>query len=276
MILIILGLLAVACCKEHTTPNQNILNGKLKTFEYDGILSEDVPVTFYFYYDSIYGMLNRVTQKQRINGIDTTSLIFSIFRNNNGEMLINNKIKIITNGKQITSIIRIDTINNTEIITTKTTLLNDQIDSFYDVGLFPLRYDSYYYNFEFINGNCYKSNTFWKEMFFASSVEKSAEYEINYTDKISNIPIYMQDITELFGFNSYYIYLYFLSLDGYYMVQPNKNLINKTTVTGDFGTAITEYSYEFTGTNVTKVQLKPYNTIDSNVVQYINLNMTYY
>jgi len=282
-------LLIYSCCNDNQLPTpKDILKGKLRTIEDDyikGIISQDSAIRFYFNYDSSNGELEYVSIKIPFNNKDTMVPIFIINKQNNGEMYVysnffsqnseTRKFKINTIGKRITSVIELDTVNNTENIVAYGTYTANIIDSAFNVGDFLL-YNIKFSNFIFSNQNCisYNINPPIVPPHNAFVLYQKLNY-INYTIKNK---LYLQNCMDISSPIKYGLFLYFLSVDDYYIIPHNQNLISDVTFYNDNATDTTKirYDYQFTGSDVKSVKRTSFVLSDTSVKSESYQRMTYY
>lgn len=287
-------LLISSCCKDKPTPTQNnLLQGKLKTFEddnYKGIVSTDSTIKYYFYYDSTDGTLKYVVNHIHTGNMDTTITVFAFQKNVDGNLYvymnmflqspstIPRKFKINKIGNQINSIVEMDTINSTEHIIANTYFLNNILDSAFNLGNMS-RYNCQYHNFIYLNNNCIEYKFYCKvlDISFPPTVyDGSSIVKIKYANQLGNKNVFLQNCMDISSTNDYGLLLYVLNIDGYYMIPPNKNLVDYITEYSKNDTLITRYDYHFSGTNITSVDRSYFRSSDSINKYFTSQRMTYY
>lgn len=291
---IIIGLV-VGCCKDHTTSDkQNMFHGKLKTFDdfYFGqiLTPTDTAKTYLFYYDSVSGLLNHVGLKIKFNTIDTIITFTKIYRNADGSLYVYHrnisssdqpiKYRVYTNGKQITSIVSLDTISNTEVTVVKLFSSGNITDSIFNEGSNLNRKNITYSYLQYFNFNCTNYNTSWWETDLTTPpfyFNKSSEFNVRYTDMKNTYNLIAQNCLDMRALSDYIsLLLYFLSIDGYYIIPTNQHLINNYTEYRSGDTILARYQYDYNGNQITHMKLYYYNLQDTSNFDTRNIYMTYY
>lgn len=247
-------------CKKECLKN-NILKGKLKTLtEYDEGDSVNNLSRFYYYYDSISGTLADVIVVVKISGIYYYPGAFNSIKKINSntirysDRLNNRDFNIKLYNKQITEIYEVDTLNETEWLSTNVLFNNNSIDTIFDIGgSLPISKIKYY-GLSYSNNNCISYSSTWTESFTGDPIVKSSTYNIGYTSLENSRFLKNQSPGALMGgFDNasvMNVISYFLGIDGYNVVKNNKNLIDTLTVNG----ITTKYMYTLSNEKVTKVK----------------------
>ena len=289
--ILVIFFMVVACCNENENPQpSNILKGKLKTFEDNRYRTgEDSIIRFYLLYDSLYGYLKNVSIKTKFNGRDTLAPFFTIYKENSSYMfayiyLISStpgvqKFRINTIDNRITSVVEMDTFNNTENIVANTIFIGNNIDSAYNAGYF-LNYNIRFSSFLFSNQNCsnYKVNYIEQQISPPyNTINRSSQLTINYTNHLIKNKLFSQNCMDISASINYGLLLYFLSADGFYIIPQNQNLIGDITIhTQNYDTSIIRYNYQFTGTDVTVVERTYFSLSDTTNKTLYHQKMSYY
>jgi|JI6StandDraft_1071083.scaffolds.fasta_scaffold159954_1 hypothetical protein len=282
--IILLALAFSACKKEPNISSEDKLKGKLKTLT-DNTLGLD---TFYFFYDSISGKLNKTTIASQF--LSSSKYIATIDHETGGNIKVSvywNDIntlpviwRIYTNGKQITSIEKIsDTSTNLLNTSTKIYLNSAKVDSVVDKGTLPDMFFADVHNngFSFNSGNCNSYNSVWTQYtspFTPNYIQIFDTINFYYTTLINTNKLRYQipiDINIYSGY-SYWFILFLVQLDGYYILPFNNNLIDSITNRN----TISKYSYEFDNeSNISKVKIKLRSNLGS-IETEKEQHMTYY
>jgi hypothetical protein len=262
------SLLLFSCKKHCNSVQKNLLRGKLK--EYVSYVSETDSINqvgrYHFKYDSITGELNDVIASVKISGgnyVDSFITIQISKKDATHLLLTYNDVYhfeperyiVYHLGKQIISISLIDTVG-TEIEVTHCYTTNDILDSIHDNGSFPSK--SITLNqFNYANGNCVKYSSSWNELYpNPVPVYKSTTDTFVYNGFI-NTKVASEQITGFCGFSYYSTFsylskiIYYLSIDGYYAVKPNKNLVDSIYSGGLYY----KFNYEFNDDNLVKCKI---------------------
>ena len=288
-------LLLTGCCNDNLLPtSENILKGKLKTFEdenFTSSITNDSAVRFYFNYDSIHGELKNISIKIQINNMDTMLPVFTINKVSNGITYVYflnfyslgagiQKFRINTINKRITSLVELDTINNTERLVTYTYYTGNNIDSAYNAGDF-LTYNIRLSNFIFSNQNFIGYNINSTTQLISppyNTINRQAHRKINYTNSLLKNKLFTQNCMDIFPRYNYDLLLYFLNVDDYYITPINKNLISDITEfsENDDDTIIVRYNYQYTYSDVTSVKRTYFSLSDTSIKTEKYQRMTYY
>jgi hypothetical protein len=256
----ILILLFDSCNKVCINTQDNKIKGKLK--EYVSYLnttdSSLNAARMLFIYDSITGNLDSIALVAKLNGnyIDTFgSIIFNTLDSNRLTLTYKDiihfspeKYMIYHTGKKINKISIVDISGNESIIIKNywSIAANDSIS---DVGNFPSS-GILLSNFIFLNENCTQYKSSWIDLYFSPTVQKHNTDTIQYSSNINNNVLPNQLIGNV-GFDYYSVFsnlskiIYYLSIDGYYIIKPNKNLIQRIYS----GSNYYSFSYEFSSSN---------------------------
>jgi len=279
-ILIVFAIVYIySCKKECNNYPHNLFKGKLKTIQDDMIGNRDsfIP-TFYLFYDSITGQLKQVNVGGILNGRDTIGTWINIVHDNIGNIYIKGYIKdgkfakIKTVGKQITGIYLVDTTTYDEEQITNVLIKNNAADTIYDAGYVSVyASDIINYNFVYTNNDCTSYATEWIQSITGFPVNKRIDYQIYYSNLPNKNVLKYQDPVGFGKPCSFIGFLNFLNLDGYYLIQPNHNLIDSVVQSADIKQ---RYYYEFDAdNNIKTVKINNINGINSeDRFQY----MTYY
>lgn len=277
-----------SCKKECPLPNY-ILKGKLKSWtEYTNVSDTNSEFTkFHFIYNINSGQLSKVEIGKKIDNIfynGITTIHFTEINNNkirveyNQDSFYTRIFYIYTQGKQITKITELDTINNLENNSTTFIINNNQIDSIYDIGFDPsFNTDISLHKFQFQQENY---STYISDSKFNIPFPIPYTYSISDTFKLAytsyvNTPFIRYQIPGCKAVdNSSILRLLvpLLSIDGYYFIKPNKNLIDSISYLN-----VTEkYNYIFTGSLITKMVFTQSNVNVPNLKTIINNDIEYY
>lgn len=278
LILIPILCLLFSCKKESIHNDTNILNGKLKTLtEYDDDNTFRDTITYYFIYDTINGDLQKIKVKY-VNAflVDTFGIDeWNIDKINDSTIIFKEEYKVIVNNKQILRIYKYDTASQTTVnLYSEVTKQDSNVSSVYDVGKSVLGYEIVLSDFKFENDNCTQYKGSWIDAVSGIFINKSTIYNISYTSNINNTTLQYQAVTAerttLGSLVNFQYVAYFLGINGYYLVPPNKNLIN--TITDSVSGATIKYNYQFANDRVERFDVRDNN---SNFVYDYNI-MTYY
>jgi hypothetical protein len=295
IILIAICLISIFSCKKECTVAKNILTNKIKTLtQYENTTDSANELTrFYFYFDSINKYVDSIQIEIKYSGnYFYKSKLYSIYSRStnylivhfNGVFIDDEYYKIYLQDHQITAITQIDINTNLETDITTIFHTNNNIDSVHtNTGV----YQNTYKNINIDNkGNCFQITEI-----LINTIEPALNASRNYNFSYSN---YLNDNTigqvalsplgsQFYGLNftikgsGINFILYALNIEGYYIVNLNKNLIDSTirnNLTGE--TIITKYHYEFTNNNVSKVKFTDYRTDAPGTFYYRYNDMTYY
>ncbi|MCC6582696.1 MAG: hypothetical protein IT271_03245 [Chitinophagales bacterium] len=233
LLIILSFLFALSCKKECNNQNkQNVLHNKIKSLTYYESDSSNTISRYYFNYDTTTGLLISIDLHGRFQGIDTNfNSYINIERANNTVYFYNNfegkQYLISTIGKQITSIIKIDTLSGSQELATVIFLKNDKTDSIFDIGIF-LQTNISFYNFKYDVYNCNGYSSKWRE-FLGIYVNKADTVSFTFTNIVNNNMIPNQlPCTDHGGGSVLNDVVYYLGIDGYYIVKPNTFLIDSS------------------------------------------------
>lgn len=264
--------LALSCNKECNNYNtKDILIGKIKSltlYNYDSTYNLS---KFYFFYDSHSGSLKSVDAYIKFQSVDTLIVDYINLVKSNSYIYIydynNNKYKIKVMDKQITTIYK--TINATETLATLVYINNGIVDSIFDIGSF-MQTNIFFSNFKYKDENCSSYLTNWFEFTGVEYVHKSDSLSFTFTNIPNKGTVFNQIIGNEFGGGSILNeIIYFLGIDGYYIIKPNLTLIDtlknreKTT------------KYEYTVLNNLPTRVNQYSVATS-VMDSSFQDITYY
>lgn len=275
-----------ACEKEPNKQTASPYAGKVKTIT-DNLFGDD---SVYLYYDSITGNLKDVivhnlnmvmvgdSVQYRISIWHDNDIIYYTFYTNNDTVGITYKMTTI--GKQITSLMQIDSVLHTETTERYIYINNGNVDSVYHSGTSSTILDDLHIkDFEYTNGNCTYTTANWQDIIFPDISIYTQVYDtinITYTNKpYTNMLFYQQPI-ELHRYLNHFMLLFeLLQVDGYYIIPRNNNLIDSVV-----HIAIPKYSqkylYEFDNKNrVSTTKIKHIDATGTTVFEQVQ-HMTYY
>lgn len=253
-------------CKKNCTiiVDNNNISGKIKSLSVYNNDSLYNNTKFYFYYDSIGGLLTTIDAYIKFQGIDTFIVsYFNIIRQNDNNLRIYNNFygtqyKVNINDKQITSIYKIS--NDVEEMATSIFLDKDNVDSIYDIGNF-LQTNIHLSDFKFNSGNCISYYTNWLEFTGSNYNYRTDTIHLTYNNTINNRVVFNQIIGSEYGGGSIFNeIIYFIGIDGYYILKPNSFLIDTVRYKGN---AYTKYNYTIDDNKIMKVHLLQVNGIIS-------------
>lgn len=262
-LLFLISIAFSSCKKEcHKTEDINVLKGKLKSWtEYNNSTDSSIELKrFNFIYDTISGDLIKVNIDGKFNSVyypNVTSIILNKINGTTLQVVQDDLLsyKRIFNvsiaGKQILAIHEVDTLSATETIATTIIKSNGAVDSIYDIGYDPSQIsDIKHYDFQYNNNNCTSYTTYSNVKIFTSQYITDT-FEIVYSSLVNTRFLRFQIPGVLLNDNSSImrILLSFLSIDGYYIIQPNANLIDSIMHSG----RTEKYEYQLTGNRVSKM-----------------------
>lgn len=276
-----MSLIFIYSCKKDCDINTPIyFKGKLKTIQDDMIGDRDsfIP-TFYLFYDTITEQLKEIKVGGVLNGRDTIGPWINVIHDDNGYIYLKGyilqdgkSVKIKVNQKQITGIYLIDTATLNEEQITSVSINNNITDTVYDVGYIPVYAANISnYNFVYTNNNCTSYTATWLESITGFPRTKRIDYQIYYTNLPNKNVLKYQDPVGFGKPCSFFVFINFLAIDGYYLIPPNQNLIDSVVETANIKQ---KYFYEFDAeNNVKTVRINYMNGLNSeDRFQY----MTYY
>lgn len=275
---ILFVLCLIYSCKKESINNNNILKGKLRTLtEYDDDNTFKDTITYYFIYDTINGDLQKIKVKY-VNAylVDTFGLDeWNIDKINDTTIIFKGEYKVIVNNKQIIRIYKYDTTSQSVVnLYSEVSKLDSNVTMVYDIGKSVLGYEIVLSDFKFENNNCTQYKGSWIDGVSGIFIHKSTIYNISYTSNVNNTTLQYQAVTAerttLGTLTNFQYVAYFLGINGYYLVPPNKNLIN--TITDSIRGVTIKYNYQFANDKVEKLDVRDSNT---NFVYNYNI-MTYY
>ncbi len=243
-------LLIFSCCRNKKTPQPNILAGKIKKIESYTLNRDSFNHMYYFIYDSIEGLLERVMynnktlvtiSKKESNYILLHYKTFDIDTSSTFQFYIK---AYLDNDGYINKIVRIDSISNTETDLVQFYLKNGKPDS---IREFPINLvtESFVSDFHFQENNMTQSiHTY--NTFLGNSIDISS-YFYNSNFNKNKIPAQYQNI------GSYYLGIanpptdpiYLLGLNGYFPFINNKNLVDSISINSNSLNYNRKYNYTF-------------------------------
>ncbi|HRH58321.1 MAG TPA: hypothetical protein PLS10_11745 [Chitinophagales bacterium] len=273
LLIVSFPLLLYSCTFEGNQPEPSVLNGKVRFIYNTDNNGNDTNSRYYLYYDAT-GFLTAVKDDSitvfaftKLN--DTTiNVIFHL----PNEPIANGIVRL--NGNRVISIGRydhfsypdlgIDTIIYTELIQTVYSSAN-QLDSIYNnVGYFAFEYITNIkaFDFTFITNNCtnYKSSWTQTSVYGWPVYQKSAEIIFTYSDLINDykVPNHIIPFTFQYTFG---MLPYFLGLNGCFIIEPNKNLIQNYTSINSSSSDTYDYNYSLTNGKVTSYKVSTRNSV---------------
>jgi hypothetical protein len=265
-------LLFASCSKVENNKKKNILTGKIKTlvdYNNDTLSKKKY---YSFMYDSTTGLLTKVSLLDT-SAIETSRKEFLFTYNTNDIFIsVNNqnikkKYKIHFSGNLITTFELVDTATNNTIQSIFIDANRDSIINAIDYGI---NYASRFKDFQYTSNNCLKiKNTYWDFTNILSPYKKTIDFTCTFNALSNTNMLYKQSIFSSVDYNVGLL-SYFLGIDGYYLVQPNSNLINTLSYT-DINNYNIKYNYFYTSDLVTIVEISYFPTI---LKEY--QEMTYY
>lgn len=265
--LFVIVILLIACKTENNITTSKPYSGKVKQWiEYtnDGDTSRSLGfVKYLFTYDSINGNVQKLSYIQIIDTFTHEIPLLSVESRNNNVIRVRYEqtstpriFNVYTNGKKVESIKEINSTTGVETDASIIYITNNPTDSIFDVGYDPvLDGNILLKHFNYVNNNCityqqsYSGTIFFPVIsnYFVSDTLNLAYTSLPNTNYIryqmpGNLAI---DNASIFRI----IVLDFLSVDGYYLVPKNANLIdsiNKKDV-------VQKFDYTYTGNRVTKM-----------------------
>lgn len=259
IVIILSFLLALSCKKECNNQNSkdNSIKGKIKSLTYYYDDSVNNISRFYFNYDSKTSLLQSIDMHGKFQGIDTFihGYIYIVRLNNDTILFYNNlerkQYLITTDGKQITSIYKIDSLSGTNELATSIYLKDNKVDSIYDIGLF-IQTNISFYHFKYDSKNCKGYSSKWRE-FFGTYINKMDSVSFEYTSIINNNMIPNQlPCTDHGGGSVLYNIVYYLGIDGFCIIKPNLHLIDSAKYSDN---SFTKYNYNYVGNLVSKTSI---------------------
>ncbi len=222
------------------------LSGKVKSIKQYNLGITGDTITLYLYYDSITGILNLVKNDTNIlcsiKKLDENNII--VYENTAGFTY-----KINVKGQQIQSIYKLNTIVSS---------VNYTKDSIHDEG------SVYCYNVDYYNilnkyNNYISYSVSYMYNFLGLPVPKQENVRLAYTQYINTSKCMQQDIGTIVAFPDVFTnisnVLYFLRINGYYILQPNKNLIDSLII----DTVSLKYNYIFDKNEVNTMKVTTIN-----------------
>lgn len=261
-----------SCCKKEDNVKYNILSGKIKALKEYYNTPDSTNYLFYYnyLYDSTSGDLQKVILNTKQSGIYIRIGEISINKIDNNTVIYNDaidkrKFKVYLSGNQIIRISEIDTVNNVETVVTNISLTNNKIDSVSDVGFSnPIFSNIQLKDFNYINNNCKKFFISWT-VNFGFPIHENDTLLFSYSN-LSNSTMVPNQLPYYFSGGSVMSFLSFnLSINGYYIIQPNKNLIDSI----NYSSKTDYFSYVLTDGKVSKITYT-YN-IRPDYIMYHNL-----
>lgn len=288
--IIFLVFLFGACKKECQMPINSKFKGKVKSLiEFTSRADSDTTL-YFFYYDSLSGDLIRTSKKYygpNVINSDTATYVFYIEKYNDTIIYIRfsrnvsrNIDKIIVHGKQIVAEYWHDTVSNIDIKTTSVYINNDNnVDSITDVGYGPI-YDISFGSFDYdINNSCTNYSAYWTDLILGFPANHSFNYGFTYSTLKNTNMLHRQIPCNILGgfeqgghFNES---TYPLGINGYYLVNTNKYLIDSVLYGYNSVGAYAKYDYTYTNGNITNVTIKT-GTIDIPSLETYYQEYTYY
>jgi len=254
--LITISFIIAACCKKENNIKTNVLSGKLKTLKeyYSAPDSINYLIYFHYEYDTISRDLKKVTLEVKQSGIYSNIGIITINKIDDNTIIYNDdidkrKFKIYLSGQQITEIREIDTLTNSETTATAIFLVDNVVDSISDVGLSSANFNNIQVrDFIFMNNNCKSFDISWV-INFGIPINQRDTLLFSYSNYL-NSGVIPNQLPYYFSGGSIMSFLSFnLSLNGYYITQPNKNLIDSI----NFSSKKDLFSYQFINQRVSKI-----------------------
>lgn len=269
ILLFVVFILLISSCKKEC-PNakeqpDSKYKGKVKSLKAYSYSNDTTQ--YYFYYDSISGNLQSASRKYYGSDLlnsDTVTTVFYFEKHNDTSIYIHNSStsyikKIMVHNRQIVATYLFDTITNAEYPATTISIMDNKVDSIIDIGQGSAVYDISYGNFMYdANNNCTNYTSYWTDILSGFPVNYAYNYAFTFTTKPNTNMLHWQIPGDVLGnfdqasqFNEV---IYFLGINGYYIVQPNKYLIDSALYSAT--DAYAKYSYSFTNGNITNVVIK--------------------
>lgn len=230
-------LIISSCCKDKKIPQPDILKGKIRKIESYILNRDSFNHTYYFMYDSIDGMLQKVMYNNR--------LLISISKKQNNCILMHYNIFDIdtsstlqvdlkayfNNDGYINEIVKIDSITHIETDLVQYYLNNGYPDSIQELPFYSLVTESSIYNFQFQENNIVQADHSYDVLLLGTYFETSSFF-YNSTNNRNKVP------TQYPNIGSYYLGyayaatepIYLLGLNGYFPFKPNANLVDSISV----------------------------------------------
>lgn len=283
-ILFILAISLLESCKKTCDNPKKILNGKVESWiEFTNTNDTSSGYTKYkFDYDTINGSLIKVTISIHLNGLTYEANTIN-FEKINENLLkcsfyqtpsYNRYFYLNLSGKKILSINELDTLTSLETVTTSIFSMNNVVDSIFDIGYDSTQNtDIRLKEFTFNNNNC--TSFIQSSKLSIGFPLYSTTYQLDiarlfYNSNLNTNKLRYQ-IPGCFGIDNSSIFrliLGVLTVDDYYIIQPNKNLVDSIR----FSDRIDVFRYEFTDNRVSKMTYiyGTNNITISNYINYIN------
>ncbi|MFN8284562.1 MAG: hypothetical protein U0U67_15175 [Chitinophagales bacterium] len=268
LLFIYLILLIGSCkkeCRYADKPTDSKFKGKVKSLkEYNG----NDTTLYYFYYDSLTGNLHSASLKYygpSVLNSDTLTSFFYLEKQDDASIYIRNSQnqyinKVMVYNQQIIGEYYFDSITNQGFNSTSVYFNsnNTKVEYISSASRFAFFTDIYYDNFIYdLYNNCSNYTAHWTETVSGFPVEKQADYGFRFTTLTNTKMLYKQIPGDVLGDFDQISHLnadiYILGIAGYYVVQPNKYLIDSMLYSAT--DAYYKYNYTFTDGNISKVSI---------------------
>ena len=263
ILLSLFGVLTIySCTPENKQPNPSKLKGKVKTVYYTDTITNDTTYRYYLYYDAT-GFLTSVKDDS------ITVFAFTKLNDTTLKVIFHYPYEAVTtgyvylDGNRITSInigtryvypdLGIDTTIYSDLINTIYT--TPHLDSVYDFTPSPfigLGYstDFKFYDFVFSNDNCISYNISSRYVpMYGPQQNKTGTYTHAYTNIENNQMIPDQIVADGYT-TANHLFGYFLGINGYSILPPNKNLVQNIS-------GALFFYYTLTNGKVTSYKISP-------------------
>lgn len=258
-------------CEKECNKNQNVNDlwkGKIKTLSTTYSFTDIM--NYYFYYDSINGELTKVTggtalqnenievyKKYKID--DSTLLVYYKYVPSGNPSYQKYIIKL--NNKQIISITGVDTLSSFHDIVTRFVYNNNKIESIFDKGDF-ISSNIHYMDFAFDSVNCLEYNSEWHDNFLGNG-DQQLNVKLTYTNLLNTNLLSGQlpctILSDPDNTNLFFQLIYFLGIDGYYAIKPNKYLLDSANYSGQ--RSYIKFDYLFIDNQIVSVTKQHQNGI---------------
>lgn len=267
---IVVLFILISCGKEKNKAAGNPFAGKVKQWiEYsnEGDTSSHIGfIKYSFTYDSLNGNVKKLSITQTIDTLTAVVSLLTVEHRDNTVIRVrwehtapSRVFNIYVNGKQATAIKEVN--SNTGIETAVTTIYatDNNVDSVFDVGYDPVTTrDIKLKKFDFVNNNCvsYQRSYGGTVLYpIISSYYVSDTLSAAYTNlpNTNNIRYQLQGNLGIDNASIFRILvLDFLSVDGFYIVPKNSNLIDSISSKD----VVQHFEYIYTDNRVTKMKYK--------------------
>lgn len=266
--LYLISILFFSCEIENNITKSKPYAGKVKQWiEYtnDGDTSRSLGfVKYLFTYDSIKGNVQKLSYIQIRDTFTYEIPLLNVESRSNNVIRVRYEstsppriFNVYTNGKQVTSIKEIDNGTGIENNASNIYSTNNETDSIFDVGYDPtFNGNILLKNFNYVNNNCisYQQSYGGTILFPTTSYYYVSDtLNLSYTNLPNTNYIRYQMPGNLAVDNSSIfriIVLDFLSVDGFYLVPKNANLIDSIRKND----VVQKFEYTYTGNRVTKLK----------------------